>query len=108
LGPGSGGQNRPGQIRAGYLGEDSHMTPEVNWEDPRIAPHLQHLADESFIELQRLARDAKIPILPGMDQKAFMPFDQMDSRLCNQWKALIIQFLEALMPEGVKPEETKT
>jgi hypothetical protein len=75
---------------------------DVNWDDPRIRPHLQLLADESFINLQKLARDCKIPILPGLDPKQYMAFDQMDSNLCNQWKALIIQFLGALMPDGVQ------
>ncbi len=70
----------------------------VNWEDPRIAPHIQFLADASFAHLMTLAQEKQIPLAGAL------PFDVMDEDIGNTWKACIILFLEALMPEGMSAQ----
>ena len=60
-------------------------------DDPRFAPHLQTLADRSFASLIEIARSV------GVDA-ASAPFDVMDERVGNTWKACIAEFLVALLP----------
>jgi hypothetical protein len=60
-------------------------------DDPRVAPHLQTLADRSFASLIEIARSV------GVDA-ASAPFDVMDERVGNTWKACIAEFLVALLP----------
>ncbi len=74
----------------------------VNWDDPRILPHLQNLADQTFVRLVTLAKEKGIPLV--FDG----PFDVMDEDVGNAWKACIIRFLEELMPNGILPEKPKT
>jgi hypothetical protein len=77
----------------------------VNWDDARIAPHLQALADGTFARLMTLAQEKGIPLA------GTLPFDVMNEDAGNAWKACIILFLEELMPEGLiaaKPAKGKT
>jgi hypothetical protein len=67
----------------------------VNWDDKRIAPHLQSLADQTFARLMTLAQEKGIPLA------GTLPFDVMDEGIGNTWKACIILFLQELMPEGI-------
>jgi hypothetical protein len=60
-------------------------------KDPRIAPHLQSLADRSFESLLEIARSMGIDV----DSE---PFDVMDGHVGNTWKACIAEFLVALLP----------
>ena len=60
-------------------------------DDPRVAPHLQTLADRSFASLLEIARSV------GLDA-ASAPFDMIDERVGNTWKACIAEFLVALLP----------
>jgi hypothetical protein len=60
-------------------------------KDPRIAPHLQSLADRSFESLLEIARSMGIEV----DSE---PFDVMDGHMGNTWKACIAEFLVALLP----------
>jgi hypothetical protein len=60
-------------------------------DDPRVAPHLQSLADQSFAALIYLARQTGIDV-------ATAPFDVMDECVGNTWKACIAEFLAALLP----------
>ena len=60
-------------------------------DDPRVAPHLQSLADQSFATLIYLARQEGIDV-------ATAPFDVMDERVGNTWKVCIAEFLVALLP----------
>jgi hypothetical protein len=71
----------------------------VNWEDKRIAPHLQSLADQTFARLMTLAQEKGIPLA------GTLPFDVMDEDIGNTWKACIILFLEALMPQDMTSEK---
>jgi hypothetical protein len=69
-------------------------------EDPRVAPHLQTLADRSFASLIKIAQSV------GIDAMA-VPFDMMDEDVGNTWKACIAEFLVALLPpvtDGGPPE----
>lgn len=66
-------------------------------DDPRIAPHLQTLADQSFASLIYIARSV------GIDAAA-APFDVMDEHVGNAWKACIAEFLVTLLspvPDGM-------
>ena len=60
-------------------------------DDPRVAPHLQTLADRSFASLLEIARSVGVDV-------ASAPFDMMDERVGNTWKACIGVFLVALLP----------
>ncbi len=60
-------------------------------DDPRVAPHLQTLADRSFASLIEIAQSV------GVDA-ANAPFDVMDEHVGNTWKACIAEFLVALLP----------
>jgi hypothetical protein len=60
-------------------------------DDPRVASHLQTMADRSFASLIEIARSV------GVDAAA-APFDVMDERVGNTWKACIAEFLVALLP----------
>jgi hypothetical protein len=68
---------------------------EAQWSDrcndPRVASHLQTLADRSFASLLEIARSV------GVDA-AGAPFDEMDGHVGNTWKACIAEFLVALLP----------
>ena len=68
---------------------------ESQWSDrcdaPRIAPHLQTLADQSFASLIEIARSVGVDV-------AAAPFDVMDGHVGNTWKACIAEFLVALLP----------
>ena len=68
----------------------------VNWDDPRIAPYLQELAEGCFLRLTTLAKEKGIPIV--FDG----PFDVMNEDIGNTWKACVIGFLEELMPQSPK------
>lgn len=69
----------------------------VNWDDPRIAPRLQELAEQCFTRLITVSKERGIPI--AFDG----PFTIMNEDVGNTWKACIIAFLEELMP----PPEAK-
>jgi hypothetical protein len=71
----------------------------VNWDDPRIAPYLQSLADSTFARLMTLAQEKGIPLA------GTLPFDVMNEDVGNAWKACIILFLQELMPEGLKAQK---
>ncbi len=71
----------------------------VNWQDPRIAPYLQDLADGTFARLMTLAQEKGIPLA------GTLPFDVMDEDIGNTWKACIILFLEELMPDGLTAQK---
>jgi hypothetical protein len=73
----------------------------VNWDDPRIAPHIQSLADGTFARLMTLAQEKGIPLA------GTLPFDVMHEDVGNACKACIILFLEELMPEGMSPEKVQ-
>jgi hypothetical protein len=73
----------------------------VNWDDQRIAPFLQGLAEGTYARLITLAKEKGIPLV------AELPFDVMNEDVGNAWKACIIRFLEELMPEGIKAQESK-
>ena len=60
-------------------------------DDPRVAPHLQTLADQSFSSLIEIARSVGVDV-------AAAPFDVMDEHVGNTWKACIAEFLVALLP----------
>jgi hypothetical protein len=60
-------------------------------DDPRVAPHLQTLADRSFSALIKIAQDVGVDVVNA-------PFDLMDERVGNTWKACIAEFLVALLP----------
>ena len=64
-------------------------------EDPRVAPHLQSLADLTFAYLVKTAIKVGIPVATGL---ATMPFDMMDENVGNTWKACIAEFLVVMMP----------
>lgn len=64
----------------------------VNWDDPRIAPYLQELAELAFSQLVKVAKEKGIPL--AFDG----PFDELNEDVANTWKACIIAFLEELMP----------
>ena len=69
-------------------------------EDPRVAPHLQTLADRSFASLIKIAQSVGIDVMA-------VPFDMMDENVGNTWKACIAEFLVALLPpvtDGVPPK----
>jgi hypothetical protein len=72
----------------------------VNWDDPRIAPYLQELADKTFARLMTLAQERGIPLA------GTLPFDTMDEDTGNMWKACIIRFLDELMPDEITPAKT--
>ena len=63
--------------------------------DPRVAMHLQRLADLTFASLVKTAISVGIPVATGLET---MPFDMMDSRVGNTFKACIAEFLVTLMP----------
>ena len=60
-------------------------------DDPRVAPHLQTLADRSFASLIEIARSVGVDV-------AAAPFDVMDEHVGNTWKACIAEFLVASLP----------
>ena len=60
-------------------------------EDPRVAPHLQTLADRSFASLVKITQSVGIDVMA-------VPFDMMDENVGNTWKACIAEFLVALSP----------
>jgi len=60
-------------------------------DDPRVAPHLQTLADRSFASLIEIAHSVGVDV-------AAAPFDVMDEHVGNTWKACIAEFLVALLP----------
>ena len=69
-------------------------------DDPRVAPHLQTLADRSFASLIEIARSVGVDV-------AAAPFDVMDEQVGNTWKACIAEFLVALLPpvqDGMPPK----
>ena len=60
-------------------------------DDPRVASHLQTLADRSFASLIKIAQSVGIDVVNA-------PFDLMDERVGNTWKACIAESLVALLP----------
>ena len=60
-------------------------------DDPRVAPHLQTLADRSFASLIEIARSVGINAVGA-------PFDMMNENVGNTWKACIAEFLVTLLP----------
>jgi hypothetical protein len=71
---------------------------KVNWDDPRIAPYLQSLADSTFARLMTVAQEKGIPLA------GTLPFDVMNEDVGNTWKACIILFLQELMPQGMSAQ----
>jgi hypothetical protein len=71
---------------------------ESQWSDccndPRIAPHLQTLADQSFSALIKIACSVGVDVVNA-------PFDEMDENIGNTWKACIAEFLVALLPPPI-------
>jgi hypothetical protein len=64
-------------------------------DDPRVAPHLQTLADRTFAAMLKTAITVGVPVTVGLET---MPFDMMDSRVGNTFKACIAEFLVVMMP----------
>jgi len=63
--------------------------------DPRVAPHLQTLADLTFAHLLKTAIAEGIPVAAGLET---MPFDMADPWVGESFKNCIAEFLVALMP----------
>jgi hypothetical protein len=64
-------------------------------EDPRVAPHLQSLADLTFAYLVKTAIKVGVPVAAGLETR---PFDMCDEGLCNTFKECIAGFLVGMCP----------
>ena len=72
-------------------------------DNPRVAPHLEMLADRSFASLIKIAQSLGIDVVE-------VPLDVMAKNVGNTWKTCIAEFLVALLHPASEsaPQPTET